>query len=54
MTKFRLAIVNNSDTGVCLDQFCQIAHVPYETKRKLFGGPDAPVPLYLKLLVELV
>jgi len=54
MTKFSFAVINISDTSVCLDQFCQIAHIPYETKRKFFGGPDAPIPLDLKLFVELV
>ena len=54
MTKFRLAIVNISDASVCLNQFCQIAYVPYETKCKFFCSPDAPIPLDLKLFVELV
>ena len=54
MTKFRLAVVNSSDAGVCLDQFCQIAYIAYEAKRKFLNGPDAAVSLGLKLFVEIV
>ncbi len=50
MTKLRFAVINSSDTSACLDQFCQITDVPYETKRKFFRGPDVPIPLNLKLL----
>jgi hypothetical protein len=32
VAKFRFAVVNGPDAGVCLDQFCQIAYVPHETK----------------------
>ena len=36
MAKFRFAVVNIPDTGVCLDQFYQIAYVAYETKPIVF------------------
>ena len=54
MTEFRLAVVDTPDTSVCLDQFGQIAHVSYETERKFSRRPDAPLPLDLKLFVEIV
>ena len=54
MTKFRFAVVDIADTGVGLDQFCQISDVPYKTKRQLLRGPDASILLDFELLVELI
>lgn len=54
MTKLGLAVINISDTGICLDQFRQITYVPYEAQRKLGCRPDAPIPFDFKLLVEIV
>ncbi|TWI04564.1 hypothetical protein IP90_00697 [Luteimonas cucumeris] len=54
MPKFRLAVIDIPDAGIGLDQFCQIAYISYETKRKFFRGPDAPMSLDLKLFVEVV
>lgn len=52
MTKLRLAVVDGSDAGIRLDQFCQIAHVPHEAKGKFLCGPDAPISPGLELFVE--
>ena len=54
MPKLPLAVINIPDAGVGLNQFRQIAHIPYEAKRKFFCVPDAPPPLSLELFVEVV
>jgi hypothetical protein len=54
VTQFGLAVIDTSNTGVCLDKFRQITNIAYETERKLFGRPDAPILLGLKLFVKLV
>ncbi len=54
MPKFRLAVVNSSDTCIRLNQFCLVADIAYETERKLLRGPYTSIPLDFKLFVKLI
>jgi hypothetical protein len=54
MAKLGLEVRNIPDASVRLDEFRQIADVSYKTKRKLFGIPDAPILLDLKLFIEVI